>query len=160
MKTPSPFELHVAPFPAPRFESQEHQPLPDGFVDDHVIEALLTLPLSNTRVSSVPTDLVLSSDENDFAGWSVPSHSPFRVIAEHHDRAAVHPTYFAETDPGIGEPHRNGHRWWIAAVTSAASALLLSFLFTQLADRNDFGSAGFLTRSLGALQSAVGSLIP
>lgn len=160
MKTPSPFELHVAPFPAARFETTaEARPqLPDGFVDDEVIASLLAPP-RNSRLSSAPSDLVLSSDENDFAGWSVQSASPFRVIAEKQDFIVAR-TLSETADPGIGEPHRGGHRWWIAAVTSAASALLLSFLFTSLADRSETANAGIFTKSFGALQSAVGSLVP
>lgn len=161
MKTPSPFELHVAPFPAARFETnaEPRVQLPDGFVDDDVIASLIAPP-QHSRLSSAPSDLVLSSDENDFAGWSVKSTSPFRVIAERQDFIVAR-TFSEFSDPGIGEPHRGGHRWWIAAVTSAASALLLSLLFTGLADRSEeTANAGFLTRSFGALQSAVGSLVP
>jgi hypothetical protein len=158
MNAPSPFPMHVAPFPASRFEASEPHPLPDGFVDENVINALLSTP-SASRVSSIPSDLVLSSDENDFAGWSVKTVSPFRVIAERQELEEAQ-QLSNESDPGIGEPHRNGHRWWIAAATGAASALLLSFLFANLADRSEPGSPALLTRSFDALQSAVGSLVP
>lgn len=162
MKTPSPYKLQVSPLPAGRFESSQESPapLPDGFVDDEIIASLISSP-APSRTSPPSSDLILSSDENDFAGWSVSRTSPFRVIAEKQEMLNARPL-LEESEPGIGEPHRGSHRWWIAAVTSMASALLFSLLFTSLADRpgSSDGTYSSISKPLNALQSALGSLVP
>lgn len=161
MKTPSTFALPLSPFPAARFENGGQAPasLPDGFVDDEVIASLLGEP-TRLRVTSAPSDLVLSSDENDFAGWSVQPSSPFRAIAERQEILAIRPQPEAP-EPGLGQPHRGGHRWWIAAATGASSALILSLLFSNLAFRANEGRQwGSLGEPLRTLQSVLGSLAP
>src|SRR4051794_8418517 len=107
MNPASPFSLPLAPMPRGHMETSGEQrfPLPDGFVDDEVIASLLSVP-SASRYVAPQTDLVLSSDENDFAGWTVPCHSPFRFIADTQERAATPESAEAQlTEPGLGYPH-------------------------------------------------------
>ncbi len=164
MNAPSPFSLALAPIPVSRMDNagEHHVSVPDDFVDDDVIASLLSTP-SVQRASSVHSDLVLSSDDDDFAGWAVQRRSPFRIIAEQQERAAL-PETPIETDfsePGLGRPHRGGHRWWIATATGISSALILSLLFSNLATRGDERS--LVTRLAGpveSIQSWLGSLAP
>ncbi|WAC18111.1 hypothetical protein OVA24_12770 [Luteolibacter sp. SL250] len=163
MNAPSPFSLPLAPIPVSRVDhaGEHHVPIPDGFVDDEVIANLLSTP-SVQRVSAVHSDLALSSCEDDFAGWAIKRHSPFRIIAEQQERASVATVEESElTEPGLGRPHRGGHRWWIATATGISSALILSLLFSSLASRGDERS--LITRLAGpveSVQSWMGSLAP
>jgi hypothetical protein len=162
MKAPTPYQLQVSPLPADRFNDGQEATnrVMDGFVDDDVIASIITGPVSS-RPSPRTSDLVLSSDENDFAGWAVPSVSPFRIIAEKQEMAAAIPQH-GESEPGLGQPHRGQHRWWVAAAASVASALIFSMLFAGLAYRS--GEAGGVSSAISgsvvALQSALGSLAP
>ena len=163
MNPTSPYALPLAPLPATRFENsgEERAVIPDGFVDDEVI-ALLISASPAPRITSSHSDLVLSSDENDFAGWSVPSRSPFRVIAERQELQAQTREAAPEvSEPGLGLPHRGGHRWWIAAATGVSSALILSFLFSSLASRTeDERHLSLFRNPVKILQAAMGSLAP
>lgn len=155
------FRLPVSPFPAYSENGEKPTSLPDGFVDDEVVATLIESPFhrpSLARVGPSHSDLALSSDENDFAGWALTPSSPFRVIAETQERTVSSPLP-VETEPGIGQPHQGSHRWWIAAVAGISSAVIVSVLFNSFGSPADSGFA-FLSRSLGALQSAIGSLAP
>jgi hypothetical protein len=163
MNAPSPFSLPLAPIPLGRMENagEQRPSIPDGFVDDDVIASLLAAP-SVQRLSAMHSDMVLSSDVDDFAGWAVQRHSPFRVIAEQQERAALPPA--AETDssePGLGRPHRGGHRWWIATATGISSSLILSLLFSNLASRGEGKPLlAKLAEPVEHVQSWLGSLAP
>jgi hypothetical protein len=163
MKMPTAFPLQLAPLPAVCSDDQRTYatPIPDGFVDDEVIASLIALPESY-RTSSSPTDLILSSDENDFAGWSVPRPSPFRAIAERQALAVARmETTPEEAEPGIGQPHRGQHRWWIAAVAGVSTAMVLSLLFLNLgnqeAAKRELSS---LAKPIELIQSALVALAP
>ena len=163
MNAPSPFSLQLAPIPVSRVDNagERHVSIPDDFVDDDVIATLLRTPTVQ-RVSAVHSDLALSSSEDDFAGWAVKRQSPFRIIAEQQERAALSDAVEPEfNEPGLGRPHRGGHRWWIATATGISSALILSLLFSNLASRGE--SEGFIGKLAGSaenVQSWLGSLAP
>ncbi len=163
MNAPSPFALPLAPIPVSRMENAGEQrvSIPDGFVDDEVIASLISTP-SVRRTTGIHEDMILSSDADDFAGWAVQRHSPFRIIAEKQERAASHDVEEMEVmEPGIGHPHRGGHRWWIATATGISSALILSLLFSNLATRGDERSlATRLAGPVESVQSWLGSLAP
>lgn len=155
------FRLPVTPFPAYSENGGKTATLPDGFVDEEIIATLIESPFQqsgHSRLGAAHSDLALSSDENDFAGWAVTPSSPFRVIAEAQERIISSPPP-VESEPGIGQPHQGSHRWWIAAVAGMSSAVIVSVLFNSFGSPADSGFA-FLSRSLGALQSALGSLAP
>lgn len=161
MNPSSPFPLQLAPIPAVRSENPAEPvaPLLEGFVDDEVIASIIAMPPSASRIVSHPSDLALSSDESDFAGWAVRGTSPFRIIAEKQELQHARPLPVEE--PGLGEPHRGNHRWWIAAVSGGASALVLSLLFINLAGRDGSKSSMVsMTKSMQWIESAVGTFAP
>lgn len=163
MNSSSPFALPLAPIPVSRLDKNgvPSTLIPDGFVDDEVIADLLSVPES-PRLAALHSDLVLSADENDFAGWSVQRNSPFRLLAEQQEQPLTPPCEEDEiTEPGLGLPHRGGHRWWIATVTGLSSALILSLLFGSLASRTGGDSfTAKLSQQFENLQFRLGSLAP
>lgn len=165
MRISSPYSLPLTPIPISRMESSGEEDLttPDGFVDEQVISALI-LPVISSRHIALPVDLALSSDENDFAGWNVRRDSPFRELASPTSRVNVAMSSESGQDlsePGIGKPHQGGHRWWIAVATGCSSALILSLLFSTLAERSSQpSSVDFRGGLLKNLQAWVGSLAP
>lgn len=101
----------------------------DGFVDDAVVFALMAGPVQS-RSQGHADQLVLSADDMDFAGWSL---SPELRVEATETRRAAPPVL--EEEPGLGEPHRGSHRWWIAGLAGALSTLLVSFLLLSLSER-------------------------
>lgn len=163
MKMSTAFPMQLAPMPAVCTDDQRTLPatIPDGFVDDEVIASIISMP-ETYRSTSSPSDLILSSDENDFAGWSVPCPSPFRAIAERQEFSSARSEEIpAVTEPGLGQPHRGQHRWWIAAAAGVSGAMILSLLFLSLGDQ---GAAkqelSSLSKPLELIQSALVSLTP
>jgi len=163
MKMSTAFPMQLAPLPA--ICTEDHRTssaaIPDGFVDDEVIASIIAMP-EGYRTTSSATDLILSSDENDFAGWSVPRPSPFRAIAERQEFSQARlETPAEEAEPGLGHPHQGQHRWWIAAAAGVSSAMILSLLFltlgNQSAAKRELTS---LSKPLELLQSALVSLTP
>lgn len=168
MKTVDTFRMQLAPLPADRSGSPAEygsQPI-QGFVDEEVIASIIARPSATTsRVSAERTDLVLSSDPDDFAGWAIPSTSPFKAIAEKQDRGEqVIPSVrsFLISEPGIGEPHRGNHRWWIAAAAGISASLIISLLFMHLGGRtvSQPDLAQISRNSIELIQSAIGALYP
>lgn len=161
MKTIQAFALPVAPLPSTVASdpASRHAPLPDGFVDEDAIAHLL-FPAQTERLAPSFGDLALSADEGDFAGWAIPSVSPFREIAEKQELEKA--LELPETEPGIGVPHRGGHRWWIAAVAGTSAALIMSGFFTTRSQRSDSSGEFFnwLSTPLKRLQASLGSLAP
>lgn len=161
MKMSTTFPMQLAPLPAVCTDEQRTAPapIPDGFVDDEVIASIIALP-ETYRGHSSPSDLILSSDENDFAGWSVPRPSPFRVIAERQELSQARTESIdAEMESGIGQPHRGQHRWWIAAAAGVSGAMILSLLFLNLGDQSAAKrELTSLSKPLELLQSALVAL--
>ncbi len=119
-------------------ESDSLQMEREGFVDEAAVFALLSGP-THLRSVSYPEDLALAADDLDFAGWQVPTapaarpaEFPPQVIDAIVRRAA--PPSFNE--PGIGSPHLGSHRWWLAGLAGALSALLFSVLLVALSSRS------------------------
>jgi len=163
MKMSTAFPMQLAPLPAVCTDDHRTSSaaIPDGFVDDEVIASIIAMPEAY-RSNSSPSDLILSSDENDFAGWSVPRPSPFRAIAEKQELSVARSeAVLEEAEPGLGQPHRGQHRWWIAAAAGVSGAMILSLLFLSLGDQ---GAAKreltSLSKPLELLQSALVSLAP
>lgn len=112
-----------------------------GFVDDEAAMELIAGPRARTgRI--VPDELVLPADESDFAGWNLtppPSvgrnvEAPMRNRADAREVRRAEPPSFDE--PGIGQPHRGEHRWWIAGLAGALSTILFSVLLFSLSSRS------------------------
>lgn len=105
----------------------------DGFVDDEVILALVAGPTS-PRPTGAGSDLVLAADDMDFAGWSLPSALP-----SHAARTEISPERRPAPpelqEPGIGEPHRGSHRWWLAGLAGALSSMIFTLVLIAISNR-------------------------
>ena len=114
--------LNVSPLPSPRFDDVSGMPAVerDGFVDDAVVVALLAIP-SQPRQIAPPAHLALAADDMDFAGWCLPGTQP-AAPAVASPRCPAPPIL---EEPGLGEPYRGHHRWWLAGLAGALSTLLL-----------------------------------
>lgn len=133
----NPLKLH--PLPSERIEddSASFQLERDGFVDESAIMALLRGPQS-TRSLPNHEDLILAVDDMDFAGWQISSSTPFRgsEIPPHVIDAIVRRASPPEIEePGIGQPHRGSHRWWLAGLAGVFSTVLFSILLVSLSAR-------------------------
>lgn len=105
----------------------------DGFVDDEVILALVAGP-SASRPQANPQDLALAADEMDFAGWSLPAELPLPPVTSETltQRRAAPPEL---EEPGIGEPHRGSHRWWLAGLAGALSTMIFTMVLIAISNR-------------------------
>ncbi len=110
-----------------------------GFVDDEVVMALVAGP-NTSRHSADVADLALAADM-DFAGWCLSTALPpvTRASVEEpvgdsvaEGRRPAPPTV---GEPGIGESHRGGHRWWLAGLAGAVSTLMFVVLLFSLSAR-------------------------
>jgi hypothetical protein len=134
--------------PSQRFDDAAEMPVMerDGFVDDAVIQSILAGPVSPRHVVE-PADLVLAADDMDFAGWILPKRkvSPFMqapLIEQRLDlplRRAAEPEL---DEPGLGEPHRGNHRWWIAGLAGGLTTMLFSVLLLTLSSREHLEMEG------------------
>jgi hypothetical protein len=130
--------LNLSPFPCLRAEEVALMPSieRDGFVDDAVVLALMAGPITPRERIAEPSELILAADELDFAGWSLPLPAlpaETRVAPPAPaPRRAAPPAYL---EPGLGEPHRGNHRWWLAGLAGAISTVLFSSLLLFLSSR-------------------------
>jgi hypothetical protein len=126
--------LKLSPLPSMRPDGMDgtSSPSRESFVDDMVVHSLLAGP-SAARQPVDRADLALAADDMDFAGWCLPENAssghPWNVSS----RRAAAPVF--EEEPGIGEPHRGNHRWWLAGLAGALSTLLFSVLLVTLTSR-------------------------
>ena len=113
--------------PSQRYDNPSEMPVMerDGFVDDAVVLALLAGPIQ-TRKLADSGDLVLSADDMDFAGWCLPAAPA---------AAPRRPAPPVLEEPGLGEPYKGHHRWWLASLAGALSSLVFSLLLFSLASR-------------------------
>lgn len=136
--------LELSHMPCPRSGDVDPPRMPAGFVDEEVALSLITGPVA-PRGRIRHEDLALPADESDFAGWNLgaaPKRAPnpekrlVRAVesaAPETYRRAQPP---AMIEPGIGQPHRGGHRWWIAGVAGALSTFLFTALLLSLSSRS------------------------
>lgn len=114
-------------------DSREFESEGGGFVDDEVILALVAGPKASRTVGN-PMDLALAADDMDFAGWSLSSELPIHAV-----RAEVGPERRPAPpeldEPGIGEPHRGSHRWWLAGLAGALSTMIFTLVLIALSNR-------------------------
>ena len=150
--------MNLNPFttlPSTRFSNPSEMPVleRDGFVDDSVVQAILAGPVAPRQVWN-PGDLVLAADEMDFAGWQLSHRLPdFEQIqaalpAAPQPRRAAPPVL--EEEPGLGEPHRGTHRWWLAGLAGAFTMLLFSLLLFSLSQHEKLEAEGLSTAPLPA----------
>ncbi|MBN8460575.1 MAG: hypothetical protein J0M04_22320 [Verrucomicrobia bacterium] len=128
--------------PLPRFVSHPSADLEptllQGFVDDAVVDRMVADTavgerLNPARFAPVREDLVLSSSEDDYAGWhggisprlSVhPAFSvPLSLVAAPSEPLARRAAPPSMDEPGLEPSYRSGHRWWLAATAGAVASL-------------------------------------
>lgn len=138
--------LSLSPLPTVRKEEASDSFLMEreGFVDEAVVTALVaggSLP----RYAPVSSDLALSADDMDFAGWSIAPALPPRVSEKDSPemeafsgvdiRESAPLPVIDDREPGLGQSHRGGHRWWLAGLAGILCTLLGSVLFLSLSER-------------------------
>lgn len=132
--------LNLSPLPSLRSDGDSRGTVSskDGFVDDSVVMALVAGPSIHRGISD-QSDLALAADHLDFAGWCLSHSSPVPVSAPRRpvpsDCAITRPTPPVSDEPGLGEPHRGHHRWWLAGLAGAVSTMLFSVLLISLSAR-------------------------
>lgn len=114
----------------------------EGFVDEAVVLAVIAQgPYERIFVKS--EDMVLASNENDFAGWALPVASPFRDFLDIETPApAAAEIKLPGTpsldgmrkfyEPGLSEPHQGKHRWWLIGLSGALTCSILSLTLLNL----------------------------
>lgn len=133
--------LSLSPLPYDNSEeSRSHRRLrSEGFVDEDLVSGLIARGLYE-RAFAQPEGMVLSSSEDDYAGWALPVPSPFRGLREveaaapapmRHPSPPV-PTHFED---GIETAYVGGHRWWLFGVSGAMACGLLALTLLSLAQR-------------------------
>lgn len=141
--------LPLAPLPSENHEERRSRQYcgSESFIDEAVVLGVIARGVYD-RAYVKPEGMVLSSSEEDYAGWALPVASPFRQMiaeptesAEHQDRPLKRPAppvakRPAMTESGISEPHRGGHRWWVFGLSGAMVCSILSLMLLSLAQRS------------------------
>jgi hypothetical protein len=116
----------------------------EGFVDEEVVRKVLAR-VEVERVYVRAEDMVLSSSEDDYAGWALPVASPFRSRGEDLDRM-VRETLEDEVLPEVVDvevgfeaaqtaARAGGQRWWLFGVAGATTCVILSLVMFSFVGR-------------------------
>ncbi|MFK7851774.1 MAG: hypothetical protein AB8D78_12430 [Akkermansiaceae bacterium] len=139
--------LHPLPAETSEQATENRRILEEGFIDEAVVRSVVDRGIYE-RVYAKSEDMVLSSDENDYAGWSLPVRSPFRQMVASENSgpkepvrqptppALEKPQALDGEEPGISEPYTGTHRWWLFGISGAMSCALLSLTLMILAERD------------------------
>lgn len=108
-----------------------------GFVDEEVVRKLVARP-SSRRAVARPSDMVLSADDLDFAGWHflTQAHAcqPAAFVpAESTEVAALNFSRCTETHQGIAG------RWWLAGLLGVVAVIVISLVLIKLISPASFG---------------------
>jgi hypothetical protein len=150
--------LALRPLPTEtKGENRIHLRLRDeGFVDESLISGVIARGVYE-RVFVEPEGMVLSSSEDDFAGWALPVPSPFRGMRETEAPASAParlpaPPVPAVSETGIAAPYAGGHRWWLFGAGGAMTCGLLSLTLLSLAQRSEVRgiAVGFMPEPIQA----------
>lgn len=150
--------LPLTPLPSEKTENarSHRRAFNEGFVDESVVLSVIAKG-AYERVFVKSEDMVLSSSEDDYAGWSLPVPSPFRSLLDvPNPEPPTEPKLPAApsldgirkfSEPGIAEPHRGTHRWWLFAASGAMTCGILSLTLLSLAQRSSLRDtmAGYMT---------------
>lgn len=118
-----------------------------GFVEEAVIDRILaSMPtatrLQAVRCAPVQEDMVLSSGEDDYAGWhggicprmaAQPAFSVPLSLGK-----TTRPSQPRRADPpeivelGLEPSYRSGHRWWLASIAGAVVSLVFATLLLSI----------------------------
>ncbi len=144
--------LSLSPLPFDNSEeSRSHRRLRrEGFVDEELVTGLIARGVYE-RAFAQPEGMVLSSSEDDYAGWALPVPSPFRGMLEAPAPAFAParrpaPPVPAYSEDGIESAYAGGHRWWLFGVSGAMACGLLALTLLSLAHRVEVQeiAAGFV----------------
>ena len=131
----------------------------EGFVDEMIVLSVIARG-PYERIYVQPEDMVLSSSEDDYAGWALPMDSPFRTLL-----ATQAPTPLLEarlptppkvkeeealSEDGISEPHLGARRWWLVGACGAMTCGI--FALTLLSLVKTTGLSGEMERTAEAPQ--------
>ena len=141
--------LPLAPLPtdvSPEAEMEKRE-RERSFVDEEVVLSVIARG-AYVRPLVQPEGLVLSSNEDDYAGWSIPVASPFRDLL--HIEVAPQPTQSTKRpappllnqarenhEAGLSAPHQGGHRWWMFGLSGALTCGIFSVTLLTLAQRSN-----------------------
>lgn len=159
------YPLPLAPLPHALSDpdSAVDRPFMQGFVDEAVIDRILANTpaagrLQPGRTAPVHEDLVLSSGDDDYAGWhggicprmaARPTFSlPLSVAAishQPHPRRATPPEIL---EPGLDPAYRSGHRWWLAAAAGAVASLVFTAVLVSVSLRATSGEPDYVLRKV------------
>ncbi len=154
--------LNPLPFENSHVAKAHRRILSEGFVDESVVLSVIARG-PYERVYVQPEGMVLSSSEDDYAGWALPVPSPFRRLLDvttPPPAAAVRqpapPTLngirkFSE--PGIAEPHSGIHRWWLFGISGAMTCGIFSLTLLSLAQRSSLAES--IAGPMPAMRNAV-----
>ncbi|MGJ8642696.1 MAG: hypothetical protein ACSHX9_04745 [Luteolibacter sp.] len=139
--------LPLAPLPSDYHEQKRSREYcgSESFIDEAVVLGVIAKGPYD-RVYVKPEDMVLASNEDDYAGWALPVDSPFRKMVdesgEKKDRSGRVPVPPAAQldssfEEGISEPYRGGHRWWMFGASGAMACGILALTLLSLAQRTN-----------------------
>ncbi|MGJ8632741.1 MAG: hypothetical protein ACSHX7_02390 [Luteolibacter sp.] len=139
--------LPLAPLPtesSPAAESAQWE-REKSFVDEAAVLSVIARG-TYERPLVQPEGLVLSSNEEDYAGWSLQVSSPFRDLGHIENsplpaanvKRPAPPLIDSDGDfseTGLAEPHQGAHRWWMFGLTGALTCGIFSLTLLALAQR-------------------------
>ncbi|MDP4624342.1 MAG: hypothetical protein NWT08_04295 [Akkermansiaceae bacterium] len=142
--------LPLAPLPSENHEKKRSREYcgSECFIDEAVVLGVIARGTYD-RVYVKSEDMVLASNEDDYAGWALPVASPFRNMLSEGKVSKERPTrlpappvrqYDPSTEAGLSEPYRGGHRWWMFGISGAMACGILSLTLLSLAQRSSFGN--------------------
>ena len=112
-----------------------------GFVDEAVVRTLMAGPVFSPQFENERPDAIVQANALDFAGWCLPA--PAAVTGA--PGITRRPSPPVLTKPGLDEPHRGPHGWWLAGMAGATCSLLFALLILQLSAHVFRGNEPFIT---------------
>jgi hypothetical protein len=132
--------LQVSQLPFVRSEGNTHSVMmeQDGFVDEAVVNAMVSKPMGR-RSMAKPSDMVLSAEELDFAGWDFPVAAvervpkpvavPVAMIVRPVEADKVAPLKLSRAR----EQHpENTGRWWLAGLLGVIATIVFSLVLLKI----------------------------
>jgi len=137
--------LPLNPLPAETSESAKgsRRIRNEGFVDEAVVFSVV-MKGAYDRVYAMSEEMVLSSNEDDYAGWALPVSSPFRDLMDEQTPTGIRQpavpvlqdnVVAVPSDAGIDEPYTGSHRWWLFGLSGIMTCAILTLTLLSLAQR-------------------------
>lgn len=110
----------------------------DSFVDEAVVNAMVSKPMGR-RSMAKPSDMVLSAEELDFAGWDFPVAAvervpkpiagPTAMVARPVEADKVAPLKLSRAREL--QPENTG-RWWLAGLLGVIATIVFSLILLKI----------------------------